>query len=111
MEYVQPKISNREGATSGPSTCDQEGTSAARTDVTETIRGPPQRPRTVVEQAIRGSYQQPRTGMRQAIRGITNQIMNICTYNTRTINDLNTDSFDTLIYEFRRHQLGCNWIF
>ena len=34
--------------------------------------------------------------MRQAIRGIINQIMNICTYNTRTINDLNTGTIESL---------------
>ena len=82
-----------------------------------TQRGPPpdprranrrahQQPRTSVTEAIRGSFQQPRTGMRRAIRGEkSNRIMNICTYNPRTINDLNTHALDTMLYEIEK----INW--
>ena len=31
--------------------------------------------------------------------------MNICIYNTRTINDLNTDALDTMLYEIE----NINW--
>ena len=59
-----------------------------------------------MRQTIRGSCQQPRTGMRQAIRGEkSNKIMNICTYNPRTINDLNTHALDTMLYEIE----NINW--
>jgi len=37
--------------------------------------------------------------MLHANRGKTNKIVNICSYNTRTINDLNSDVFDTMIHE------------
>ena len=77
-----------------------------RTGVTEAIRGSFQQPRTGMRQTIRGSCQQPRTGMRQAIRGEkSNKIMNICTYNPRTINDLNTHALDTMLYEIE----NINW--
>ena len=73
-------------------------------------RGPPpdprratrrahQQPRTGVSDAIRGSCQQPRTGMRHATRGKSNQCLNVCTYNTRTINDLNVHARDTMLHE------------
>ena len=50
-------------------------------------------------QTIRGSCQQPRTGMRHATRGKSNQCLNVCTYNTRTINDLNVHARDTVFHE------------
>ena len=59
-----------------------------------------QQPRTDVTDANRGSRQQPRTGVRHANRGKrTNKIINVCTYNTRTINDSNTDPLDTMLHE------------
>ena len=61
-----------------------------------------QQPRTGVTDTIRGSYQQPRTGMRQAIRGKSNYCMNICTYNPRTISDLNTNNRDIMLEEINK---------
>ena len=44
--------------------------------------------------ASRGPSQQPRTGMRHANRGLPLKFLN-----TRTINDLNEDSLETILYE------------
>ena len=54
--------------------------------------------------ATRGSLQQPRTGVRHAIRGNI-KTFNICTYNTRTINDLNHEALETMLYEIQ----DINW--
>ena len=79
------------------------------TGVTGAIRGSFQQPWTGIKNTIRGSRQQPQTGVRHAIRGQkadkTNRIINICTYNTRTINDLNTDTRDTMLQELE----NVNW--
>ena len=37
--------------------------------------------------------------MRHANRGLLLKYLKICTYNTRTINDLNEDSLETILYE------------
>ena len=62
-----------------------------------------------MKNTIRGSRQQPQTGGGHAIRGQkadkTNRIINICTYNTRTINDLNTDARDAMLQELE----NVNW--
>ena len=57
-------------------------------------------PRTGMRHTIRGACQQPRTDMQYETRGEKpkslkkngKNTMNIYTYNTRTINDLNTDA-------------------
>ena len=51
--------------------------------------------------ANRGSSQQPRTGVGQATRGLPFKSLNICTYNTRTINDLNEDSLEIMLHEIK----------
>ena len=77
-----------------------------RTGVTEAIRGAYQQPRTDMQHTTRGSRQQPRTGVRHAIRGKrTNKTINVCTYNPRTINDLNTEAFDIMLRELE----NVNW--
>ena len=37
--------------------------------------------------------------MRHATRGKSNQCLNMCTYNTHTINDLNVHARDTMLHE------------
>ena len=69
-----------------------------------TIRRAHQQPRTDVTGATRGSLQQLRTGVRHAIRGNI-KTFNICTYNTRTINDLNHEALETMLYEIQ----DINW--
>ena len=56
--------------------------------------------------ATRGYFQQLRTGVRHATRGkgLVKDI-NICTYNPRTINDINPHALDTLLYEIQ----DLNW--
>ena len=84
-----------------------------RTGVTDAIRGSFQQPRTGMRHTIRGACQQPRVDMQYATRGEKpkslkkngKNTMNICTYNTRTINDLNTDALDTMLYEIE----NINW--
>ena len=70
-------------------------------DPRHAIRRAHQQPRTGVTEANRGSSQQPRTGMLQANRGKhkINKSFNICTYNTRTINDLNEDALEIMLHE------------
>ena len=79
-------------------------------DPHQAIRRAHQQPRTDVTDATRGSYQQPRTGMIHATRGKTippksKRTFNICTYNPRTINDLNSHSLDTMLHELN----NINW--
>ena len=77
-------------------------------------RGPPlnaskrahYQPRTGVTEAIRGAYQQPRTDMRHTIiRKRTNKTINVCTYNPRKINDMNTEAFDIMLRKLE----NVNW--
>lgn len=73
-----------------------------RTGVTESNRGSHQQPRTGVSKVNRGVHQQPRTGMTNTKRKYsktTKRNFNLCTYNTRTINDLNQDALETMIVE------------
>ena len=65
-------------------------------------------PRTNVSDVNRGSPQQPRTEVLQHTnRGQTpppitkRSILNICTYNTRTVNDLNTDARAIMLEELK----------
>ena len=74
-------------------------------DARHAIRRAHQQPRTGATGMIRGSCQQPRTGIIQATRGKTNQTLYICTYNPRTINDLNAHALDTMMYELEK----VNW--
>jgi len=75
------------------------------TDPHRVTRRAHQQPRTDMTRLNRGQCQQPRTGMLHANRGKTNKIVNICSYNTNTINDLNSDVFDTMIHELE----NVNW--
>ena len=68
-----------------------------------------QQPRTDVTDATRGEPQQPRTGVLHANRGketiAKKSSFNICTYNTRTINDLHDDALDVMLQELS----NVNW--
>lgn len=70
-------------------------------DPRSTTRRARQQPRTDVTETTRGLHQQPRTDVGQANRGSKNmkRTFNFCTYNTRTINDLNSHALETMIYE------------
>ena len=74
-------------------------------DLRQAIRRAHQQPRTGVTHMNRGPLQQPRTGVRNANRGKTKRIFNICTYNPRTINDLNSHALENLIHEINK----VNW--
>ena len=79
-------------------------------------RGPPPDPRQATRRAhqqpwigatdaSRGLHQQPRTDVTKVNRGKNNKELYICTYNTRTINDLNQDSLNTMMIELEK----VNW--
>ena len=73
------------------------------------IRRAHQQPRTDVTDTTRGEPQQPRTGVLHANRGketiAKKSSFNICTYNTRTINDLHDDALDVMLQELS----NVNW--
>ena len=88
MISKNPNIDVQRGRPSDPCPAIRRAHQQPRTDVTDTTRGEPQQPRTGVLHANRG---------KETIAKKSS--FNICTYNTRTINDLHDDTLDVMLQE------------